>query len=125
MRLIAAILATILLAACAMLAEQRTISAMREKIRVHWKPDPAILSQPDRYRVVVRFHLDRDGRLSSPMEVRSKGSGPLYQSATEAAKRAIELSQPFDMISPSTYDKWETVEINFDPRTFSTPGPPR
>jgi hypothetical protein len=125
MRLIAAILTTTLLAACTMLAEQRTMSTLREKIRVHWKPDPSILSQPDQYRVVVRFHLDRDGRLSSPMEVRSKGSGPLYQSATAAAKRAIELSQPFDTLSPSTYDKWETVEITFDPRTFSMPDPPR
>jgi outer membrane biosynthesis protein TonB len=111
-------------------AEQRTLpeqalTALRAKIRAHWKPDPAISSQPDQYRVVVRFHLDRDGRLSTPMEVRSKGSGPLYQSAVEAAKRAIELSQPFDMLSPSNYEFWETVEINFDPRTFSMPGPPR
>jgi tetratricopeptide (TPR) repeat protein len=105
-------------------AEQRSLSeqalkALREKIRVHWKPDPSISSQPDQYRVAIRLHLNRDGRLSAPMEVRSKGTAPLYQSAVEAAKRAIELSQPFDMLSPSTYDLWETVEINFDPGTFS------
>jgi hypothetical protein len=105
--------------------------------------NPEFKELPEVYQVFASLHLwqfsrflagPRDnstssqglrGRLSSPMEVRSKGSGPLYQSATEAAKRAIELSQPFDMLSPSTYDKWETVEINFDPRTFSTPGPPR
>ena len=63
-------------------AEQRSLSeqalkALREKIRVHWKPDPSISSQPDQYRVAIRFHLNRDGRLSAPMEVRSKGTGPL------------------------------------------------
>jgi hypothetical protein len=45
--------------------------------------------------------------------------------AVEAAKRAIELSQPFDMFSPSTYDLWETLEIRFDLKMFSTLGPPR
>jgi hypothetical protein len=130
MRLLAAILATTLLAACAARAEQRTVpeqalKALIAKIRDHWTPPLPILSQPDKYSVVVRFHLDRDGRLSGQMEFRSNGSGPLYQSAVEAAKHAIELSQPFDMLSPSTYDLWEALEIRFDPKTFSPPGSPR
>jgi hypothetical protein len=127
-RLLAAILATTLLTACATNAEQRTLpeqtlKAVREKIRANWTP-PVAPTLPQ-YNLVVRFHLNRDGRLSAPIEVRSNGSGPLYQTFVEAAKRAIELSQPFDMFSPSTYDLWETVQINFDPRTFPMPGPPR
>ncbi|HEY2534821.1 MAG TPA: hypothetical protein VGJ20_44105 [Xanthobacteraceae bacterium] len=126
MRLLAAMLATTLLAACSAAntnspsAAQRIISqnefdALRAKLIVHWKPDPLIFSQPDQYIVVVRVHLDRDGRLSAPMEVVSEGSAPHYRAAAEAAKRAIELSQPFDMLSQSTYDAWEEMEINFDP----------
>lgn len=123
MRLLAAILAITLLAACATNAEQRTLSeqmleALRAKIRAHWNPPPSISSQPDQYLVAVRFRLNRDGRLSAPMEVSSKGSGPLYQSAVEAAKQAIELSQPFDTLSPFPYELWKTVEVNFDPRTM-------
>jgi outer membrane biosynthesis protein TonB len=137
MRLLAAILAITLLAACAeqqtlseQAAEQRTVpeqtlKAMIAKLRAHWRPPASIISQPDQTLVAVRFHLDREGRLSAPMEVRSNGSSPLYQSAVEAAKRAVELSQPFDMFSPFPYELWKTVEVNFDPRTFSIPGPPR
>jgi biopolymer transport protein ExbD len=101
---------------------QTQLAAMRAKIMAHWNPSPAIVSRPDndQYVVVVRIQLDRDGRLSAPPQVISKVSGPLYQVAAEAAKRAILLSQPFDMLSPSTYDAWKDVEINFDPRAVGT-----
>jgi predicted Zn-dependent protease/tetratricopeptide (TPR) repeat protein len=113
------------LAASAMHAQQRNLSqseldAMREKIRAHWNPEKSFFSQPDQY-VIVRVHLDRDGRLSAAPEVVSIhpvlqwwGSAP-PKAAAEAAKRAIELSQPFDMLSPSTYDTWKDVEIAFYP----------
>jgi hypothetical protein len=138
MRLLAAILATTLLAASAsgcaapssplvMNAEQRTVlqtqlDAMRTKVIAHWHPSPVIVSQPDhdKHVVVVRIQLDRDGRLSAPVQVVSTGSGPFYQSAAVALKRAIELSQPFDMFSPSTYDDWKDAEIMFDPGTVTT-----
>jgi biopolymer transport protein ExbD len=102
-------------------AEQRTVSqtelaAMRAKIMAHWSPNDGIFQRPDQYVVLVRFQLGRDRRLSAPPQVVSAGSGPLYQYAAEAALRAILISQPFDMLSPSNYDAWKDVEINFDPR---------
>jgi hypothetical protein len=137
MRLLIFALATALLAASATgcaapsstlvpNAEQRTVlqaqlAAMRAKIVAHWHPSPVIVSQPDhdKHVVVVRIQLDRDGRLSAPVQVVSTGSGPFYQSAAVALKRAIELSQPFDMFSPSTYDDWKDAEIMFDPGTVT------
>jgi colicin import membrane protein len=86
------------------------------KLKAHWNLPRSIASQPDLYVVRVRVRLGRDGRLSSPPEVVSRGSGPLYQVASEAAKRAVELSQPFDMLPPSTYEAWKVMEISFDPR---------
>lgn len=88
---------------------------MRTKIMANWHPDARIWSQPDKYFVVVRFHLGPDGRLSSPIEVVNAGSDSLSQASVEAAKRAILLSQPFDMLSPSNYDAWKDVQIRFDP----------
>ena len=35
---------------------------------------------------------------SSPSVVVSRGAGPRYQLAVEAAKQAVELSQPLDML---------------------------
>jgi tetratricopeptide (TPR) repeat protein len=110
-------------------AQQRNLllselGAMREKIMAHWNPGPAIFLQPDKdkYVVAVRLHLDRAGRLSAPLQVISGGSGPVYQVTAEAAKRAILLSQPFDMLSPSTYDEWKDVEVRFDPVELKSPG---
>jgi biopolymer transport protein ExbD len=102
-------------------AEQRTVSqtelaAMRAKIMTHWSPNEAIFQRPDQYVVLVRVQLGRDRRLSAPPQVVSTGSSPLYQATAEAAKRAILISQPFDMLSSSNYDAWKDVEINFDPR---------
>jgi hypothetical protein len=102
-------------------AEQRTVSQTQLAAMAHWHPSPVIVSQRDHdeHVVVVRIQLDRDGRLSAPVQVVSTGSGPFYQSAAVALKRAIELSQPFDMFSPSTYDDWKDEEIMFDPGTVS------
>jgi predicted Zn-dependent protease len=88
MRLLAAILAIALLTASAVHAEQRN------------------LPQTD---------LDRDSWLFAASEVVSTGSAPHYQTAAEAAERAIVLSQPFDMLSPPNYCAWKDVEISFNP----------
>jgi hypothetical protein len=140
MRLLTPMLAMMLLAALTMgcaapssplvtNAEQRTISqsefaAILAKLRAHWHPDPAVFSQPDqsKYVVVVRVQLDSDGRLSAPVQIVSTGAGPLYQATAEAAKRAVELSQPFDMLSPSAYDAWKDIEIRFDPNELKSIG---
>jgi len=101
----------------------RDMAAMRAKLVAHWNPDPAIFSQPDplQYTVVVNFRLTRDGRLSAPVEVVNKGAGPLFQSSAEAAKRAVELSQPFDMLSPSNYDALKDVQVEFSPLEMCSP----
>jgi formylglycine-generating enzyme required for sulfatase activity len=95
---------------------QGEIDLMRTKLRDHWSPDEAIFERPDQYVVLVRVQLGRDRRLAAPPQVVSTGSGPLYQATAEAAKRAILLSQPFDMLSLSTYDTWKDMEISFNPR---------
>src|SRR5262249_42633147 len=94
---------------------QTELDAIRRKVAAHWIPDKSVLSQPDQYVVFVRFHLDRDGRLSAAPKVVSTRSAPHYQAAAEPAKRAVVLSQAFDMLSPSNYESWQEVEINFSP----------
>ena len=62
---------------------------------------------------------------SSPPVVVSRGSGPRYQLAVEAAKQAVELSQPLDMLPPSNYEAWKELEIRFDPNLYLTRPPVR
>ncbi|MBO0756363.1 MAG: protein TolA [Bradyrhizobiaceae bacterium] len=95
---------------------QSELDAMRAKLRDHWSPDEAIFERPDQYVVLVRVQIGRNRMLAAPPQVVSTGSGPLYQATAEAAKRAILLSQPFDMLSLTTYDTWKDMEIDFNPR---------
>jgi colicin import membrane protein len=36
--------------------------------------------------------------------------------ARDAAARALLQGQPFDMLSPATYEEWKEIDIVFDPR---------
>jgi colicin import membrane protein len=35
--------------------------------------------------------------------------------ARDAAVRALFQGQPFDMLSPATYEEWKEIDIMFDP----------
>jgi hypothetical protein len=94
---------------------QTELDAMRARLMSNWHVDEAILERPEKYVVLVRIKLGRDRMLSAPPQVVSAGSDPLGQATAEAAKRAILVSQPFDMLTPSNYDQWMDMEINFDP----------
>jgi colicin import membrane protein len=48
--------------------------------------------------------------------VLTSGRGMLFQTARDNAIRALYRGQPFDMLSPATYDAWKEIEITFDPR---------
>lgn len=95
---------------------QTELDAMRARLMNNWHPDEAVFERPDQYVVVIRFSLGRDRMLSGPPQVVSAGSGPLSQATADAAKRAIMVSQPFDMLSLSHYDEWNDLEITFNPR---------
>jgi colicin import membrane protein len=95
---------------------QTELDAMRARLMNNWHPDEAVFERPDQYVVVIRFSLGRDRMLSGPPQVVSAGSGPLSQATADAAKRAILVSQPFDMLSLSHYDEWNDLEITFNPR---------
>jgi colicin import membrane protein len=48
--------------------------------------------------------------------VLTSGSSPLFQASLESALRALFQGQPFDMLSPATYEEWKEMDILFDPR---------
>jgi hypothetical protein len=89
--------------------------AMQARLMGNWHPDEAVYERPEQYVVLVHIQIGRDRMLSALPQVVSAGSGPLAQATAEAAKRAILISQPFDMLPLSAYDDWKDMEINFDP----------
>jgi hypothetical protein len=94
---------------------QTELDAMRARLMSNWHVDEAILERPEKYVVLVRIKLGRDRMLSAPPQIVSAGSDTLGKATAEAAVRSILNSQPFDMLSQTTYDQWSDLEINFDP----------
>jgi len=98
------------------------MNAMVAKLHDNWTiPDGTILLKPEEYLVTVRLQINRDRRLAAPPKVVSTGSGPLYQMAAEAAKRAVLQAEPFEMLPVANYDDWKELDIDFDPNQYHKP----
>jgi hypothetical protein len=67
--------------------------------------------------VTVRVRLNPDGTLAAPPKVVSTPDGPTFAAAAESAIKAIQLSQPFSMLKPGSYDAWKVMDIDFNPTT--------
>jgi colicin import membrane protein len=94
---------------------QSELDALRARLMQLWNP-PAGVQNPEELIVKVRIQLSRDGRLAGPPMVLTSGRGVMFESARDSAIRALFRGQPFNMLSPSTYDLWKEIEITFDPR---------
>lgn len=94
---------------------QSELEAMRARLMQLWNP-PAGVQNPQELIVKVRIQLGRDGRLLGNPTVLSAGNSTLFTIARDNAIRALHRGQPFDMLSPGTYDLWKEIEITFDPR---------
>jgi outer membrane biosynthesis protein TonB len=95
---------------------QSELDALRAKLISLWNPPPAISASPDQYIVTIRIRLTRDHRLVGQPEVLNSGGGALFEATRDSAIRAVLQAQPYDMLSPATYDQWKEMDINFDPR---------
>ncbi|MEW6450918.1 MAG: protein TolA [Pseudomonadota bacterium] len=94
---------------------QSELDAMRQRLMQLWNP-PAGVQNPEQLIVKIRIQLGRDGKLTGPPIVLTSGRGTLFETARDNAIRALFRGQPFEMLSPSTYDLWKEIEITFDPR---------
>jgi colicin import membrane protein len=93
---------------------QSELDALRAKLRQNWSVPP--LAEKVVIRMVIR--LNPDGRLASPPQVLTRGSGPAFDAFRDSAVRAVMVSQPFTMLRKETYDVWREIDIDFDERTM-------
>jgi hypothetical protein len=70
--------------------------------------------------VTIRVRLNPDGTLAAPPKAVSRPNVPNFTAAAESAIKAIELSQPFRMLKPGSYDSWKVMDIDFNPTTVVT-----
>jgi len=98
------------------LSEKSMINQMIiDAVRQCWTPPIGAAGATD-LAVVVQFDLMQDGTLSGEPRVMNSSGNPFFQSAADAALRAVRRCSPIEQLPPQYYDHWKSVEINFDPR---------
>jgi colicin import membrane protein len=93
---------------------QNELDALRARLRQNWSVPP--LAEKVVIRMVIR--LMPDGRLASPPQVMTRGSGAAFEAFRDSAVRAVMVSQPFTMLRKETYEVWREIDIDFDERTM-------
>jgi colicin import membrane protein len=93
---------------------QNELDALRARLRQNWSVPP--LAEKVVIRMVIR--LTPDGRLSSPPQVLTRGSGAAFDAFRDSAVRAVMVSQPFNMLRKESYETWREIDIDFDERTM-------
>jgi colicin import membrane protein len=94
---------------------QSEIDALRARLMSLWNP-PVGIQNPEEFVIRIRIQLGKNGKLTAPPVVLSRGTGVLYNSARDSAVRAVFQGQPFDMLKPDHYETWKDIEVTFDPR---------
>ena len=93
---------------------QNELDALRARLKQNWSVPP--VAEKVVIRMVIR--LTPDGRLASPPQVMTRGSGASFEAFRDSAVRAVMVSQPFNMLRRETYETWREIDIDFDERTM-------
>lgn len=98
------------------------IDSIRAQIEQCWIV-PAGARYAENLVVRVRIFLRPDGGLARPPQVvdslrMSTPGEEAYRTAAESAVRAIMKCEPFQNLPADKYDRWQEIELNFDPRTM-------
>src|SRR5262245_23307825 len=87
---------------------RQEIDQFRNRIWLNWKPPRG--SQA----IEMRIRLKPDGTLVEPPTILTRGTGPRFVAARDAAARAVLRSVPF-VFRRENYSVWRDMEIVLDP----------
>src|SRR5215470_546828 len=76
---------------------RQEIEQFRKRVRLNWKPPSG--SQA----IEIRIQLRPNGTLAGSPKILTRGTGPLFIAARDAAARAVLRSVPFDMFRRENY----------------------
>lgn len=93
---------------------QNELDALRARLKQNWSVPPVA----DKVVIRMVIRLTPDGRLASPPQVMTRGSGAAFEAFRDSAVRAVMVSQPFNMLRRETYETWREIDIDFDERTM-------
>jgi hypothetical protein len=91
---------------------QNELDALRARLKQNWSVPPVA----DKVVIRMVIRLTPDGRLASPPQVMTRGTGAAFEAFRDSAVRAVMVSQPFNMLRRETYETWREIDIDFDER---------
>ncbi|MDO9413702.1 MAG: hypothetical protein Q7T81_14120 [Pseudolabrys sp.] len=92
---------------------QSEIDALKNRLYQLWSP-PAGAQDAGKVQIEIRIKFKRDGTLASPPQVLTSGSGPIFNAMRDSAVRAVMVGQPYTMLRPENYEKWQEIDFAFD-----------
>src|SRR5262249_7724589 len=93
------------------------LDAFRRHLGNCWTAPPG-RSDGLKITVPVTIRLKTDRTLAAPPEVEMRATDQYSRALIESTVRAIIQCQPYTMFSPSKYDSWKVLPIDFDPEMF-------
>jgi outer membrane biosynthesis protein TonB len=94
---------------------QSETAALRARLEQLWNV-PAGVKDPRELTLDVEIRLNPDGTLAAAPIVLTTGSSPMFQAASDSAKRAVYQGQPYSMLRPEHYELWRDIVVTFDPQ---------
>jgi len=95
------------------------VAAVRAKIETCWSM-PGGVHGAENFVVRIRFALNPNGSFRDAPKIIDQGSragnDDFYRTASEAALRAVQKCEPYDMLPRAKYKRWQDMEMTFDPK---------
>ena len=95
------------------------VDAVRAKIETCWSM-PAGARGAENFVVRIQFALNPDGSFRGAPKIIDSGghagNEAFYRTASEAALRAVQKCEPYDMLPRAKYKRWQDMEMTFDPK---------
>jgi colicin import membrane protein len=91
---------------------QSELDALRAKLRECWNP-PAGAPNAEKLKVPILIRFKQDGTLAAPPQPETAASDPFSRAMIDSAVRATIRCQPYSMLSPTKYDVWKEIVVDF------------
>ncbi len=79
---------------------------------------PAGIAPDERIRIVLRVYFKPDGTLASQPQLIEASASPKGPALMQSAVDALQKCQPYTMLPADKYKEWQTLDLGFTPLNF-------
>lgn len=81
---------------------------------------PPNVTAADKVKIVLRVALTPEGNLISPPALIEASASPKGPYLMQAAIKALQACQPYNMLPADKYKEWRVLDLNFTPKDFGS-----